>query len=266
MGHTNTTPNYNLPQFLGSDKPAWLTDVNNAMSAIDTAIAAAKAAADNASGAAAALATTVGGHTTQLETLSNTVTNQGASIVSQGNAINTISELIGNGTPTTTDHTLIGAINELNAKEGNLADLQTTDKSSLVAAINEAAQSGGGGTGETVEVTGDGSKTRGQLLDALFALVDMTKIKKNTTLKYVYAAGGVEYFAIAQNDNVGTGSIIFNRTIVNSAGNGLNNYCNRLKASGSRSDEVNTVGTPAVTFTDKTSTVVASGDKFIVEY
>lgn len=146
MGHTNTTPNYNLPQFLGSDKPAWLTDVNNAMSVIDSAIAAAKAAADNAGGAAAALATTVGGHTTQLETLSNTVTNQGASIVSQGNAINTISELIGNGTPTTTDHTLIGAINELNAKEGVLADLQTTNKSSLVAAINEVAQGGGGST------------------------------------------------------------------------------------------------------------------------
>lgn len=116
MGHTNTTPNYNLPQFLGSDKPAWLTDVNNAMSAIDTAIAAAKAAADNAGGAAAALATTVGGHTTQLETLSGTVANQGASIVSQGNAINTISELIGNGTPTTTDKTIIGAINELAAE------------------------------------------------------------------------------------------------------------------------------------------------------
>jgi len=115
MGHTNTTPNYNLPQFLGSDKPAWLTDVNNAMSAIDTAIAAAKAAADNAGGAAAALATTVGGHTTQLATLSGTVANQGASIVSQGNAINTISELIGNGEPTTSNKTVIGAINELDA-------------------------------------------------------------------------------------------------------------------------------------------------------
>ena len=49
MGHTNSTPNYALPQFLGSDKPAWLTDVNQAYSAIDTAI---KNAADAASGAA----------------------------------------------------------------------------------------------------------------------------------------------------------------------------------------------------------------------
>ena len=38
MGHTNSTTYYNLPQFLTTDKPAWLTDVNNAMSDIDAAI------------------------------------------------------------------------------------------------------------------------------------------------------------------------------------------------------------------------------------
>lgn len=36
MSHTNSTPNYNLPQFIGTDKPAWLGDINPAMSAIDT--------------------------------------------------------------------------------------------------------------------------------------------------------------------------------------------------------------------------------------
>ena len=38
MSATNHTTNYNLPQFVGSDKPAWLGDINPAMSAIDTAI------------------------------------------------------------------------------------------------------------------------------------------------------------------------------------------------------------------------------------
>lgn len=38
MGHTNSTTHYSLPQFLTSDKPAWLTDINNAMSDIDTAV------------------------------------------------------------------------------------------------------------------------------------------------------------------------------------------------------------------------------------
>ena len=48
MSHTNSTTNYSLPQFLTTDKPAWLTDVNNAYLAIDTAM---KANADAASAA-----------------------------------------------------------------------------------------------------------------------------------------------------------------------------------------------------------------------
>lgn len=38
MAHTNSTTNYNLPQFLPTDKPAWLVDVNPAYAAIDAAI------------------------------------------------------------------------------------------------------------------------------------------------------------------------------------------------------------------------------------
>lgn len=139
MGHTNQTANYNLPQFVGTDKPSWLGDINDAFAAIDTAIAAAASEASTADGKADALGTTVSGHTTQIGTLQNTVT-------SQGNTLNTVTSLIGNGTPTTTDQTIIGAINELHADQGDLDDLQTTDKSSLVAAINEAAQGGGGGS------------------------------------------------------------------------------------------------------------------------
>lgn len=36
MGYTNSTTNYHLPQFIGTDKPSWLGDVNAAMNAIDT--------------------------------------------------------------------------------------------------------------------------------------------------------------------------------------------------------------------------------------
>lgn len=53
MSATNHTTNYNLPQFVGSDKPAWLGDVNPAMNAIDTAMHAnavkAQQAIENAS-------------------------------------------------------------------------------------------------------------------------------------------------------------------------------------------------------------------------
>ena len=55
MSSTNHTTNYNLPQFLGSDKPAWLGDINPAMSAIDTAMHAnATTAAQGVSDAATA--------------------------------------------------------------------------------------------------------------------------------------------------------------------------------------------------------------------
>lgn len=48
MAHTNSTPNYNLPQFLPTDKPAWLVDVNPSYASIDTAIKNASDAAGNA--------------------------------------------------------------------------------------------------------------------------------------------------------------------------------------------------------------------------
>lgn len=46
MSYTNSTTNYNLPQWVGTDKPTWLNDMNGAFSDIDTAM---KANADSAS-------------------------------------------------------------------------------------------------------------------------------------------------------------------------------------------------------------------------
>lgn len=38
MAATNATSNYDLPVFLGTDKPSWLVDWNGAMNAIDEAL------------------------------------------------------------------------------------------------------------------------------------------------------------------------------------------------------------------------------------
>lgn len=48
MAYTNSTTNYNLPQYIGTDKPTYLSDFNGAMSAIDAQM---KINADNASSA-----------------------------------------------------------------------------------------------------------------------------------------------------------------------------------------------------------------------
>lgn len=115
MSATNATPTISLPLFIGTDKPAWLTDWNGAMNTIDGAIATLQTAE---AGTATSLATlaqsvealsgTVSQHTTSLQTISTAVAGNTGSI-------NTINSLIGNGQPTTEDKTIIGAINEIYA-------------------------------------------------------------------------------------------------------------------------------------------------------
>lgn len=59
MSHTNKTPNYDLPQFIGTDKASWLGDLNPAFLAIDTGMEANKVsaqAAEVSAGEASALA------------------------------------------------------------------------------------------------------------------------------------------------------------------------------------------------------------------
>lgn len=59
MSHTNKTPNYELPQFIGTDKASWLGDLNPAFLAIDTGMQSNKVsaqAAEVSAGEASALA------------------------------------------------------------------------------------------------------------------------------------------------------------------------------------------------------------------
>lgn len=48
MSHTHSTENYNLPQFMGSDIPDWLTDVNKGYTDIDAGMQANKVLASTA--------------------------------------------------------------------------------------------------------------------------------------------------------------------------------------------------------------------------
>ena len=50
MSYTNTTPNYSLPQYVGTDKPSFLGDFNSAMRTIDEALEANKTTAGDAAG------------------------------------------------------------------------------------------------------------------------------------------------------------------------------------------------------------------------
>lgn len=113
MSATNATTNYSLPLFIGTDKPAWLVDWNTAMTDIDAQMKVNATAILANETAISGLSTTVSAHTTSISTISGQITTLTTGLnTAQGN-INTINSLIGNGEPTTSDKTLIGAINEI---------------------------------------------------------------------------------------------------------------------------------------------------------
>ena len=114
MASTNKTTNYELSQYVGTDKPTYLGDYNSDMLKIDTAI---HGVAEN-----------VGTESSRINIIEND--------------IGTMANL------QTSDKTsLVNAINEVNTNTnnnstniGSLASLTTTDKTTIVNAINEIKQ------------------------------------------------------------------------------------------------------------------------------
>lgn len=215
MGHTNSTANLSLPQFIGTDKPTWLGDINGAMSAIDayagTNDAAVTAAASDASSAVTQAATAVNTANSANTTAGNasTAANNAVGVANNAVAIaGTVDGKVGLlANLTTTDRTsIVNAINEVNAAVGTLPSAAQVSYdntgSGLVAtdvqnAIDEVVTMIGGGGAGSVSVTADGSKTYSQLFDELYALIDQTKITVNSTIKFVEAAR-TRFYQIAE--------------------------------------------------------------------
>lgn len=173
MGHTNSTANLSLPQFIGTDKPTWLGDINGAFSAIDayagTNDAAVSAAASDASSAISQAATAVNTANTANTTAGNASTAANNAIGVANNAVaiaGTVDSKVGLlADLTTTDRTsIVNAINEVNAAIGTPTAAQVTydnTGSGLTAtnvqdAIDEVAQGGGGSSAWTLAGTETG--------------------------------------------------------------------------------------------------------------
>lgn len=168
MGATNHTTNYNLSQFVGTDKPAWLTDYNGDMLAIDTAIKAAAndaAAAQTTANLADGTATSAASTASTLNTQINTPSTGLAAVVSQNSSdITALKNLAGSSPLQTVAQTLTGAINEVNTKI----------------------------TPGTVTITAGTGETFSAMLDRLYAAIDTSKVTTKSILKltapsnYVY--------------------------------------------------------------------------------
>lgn len=142
FGHTGETDNYDLPQFIGTDKPTWLGDFNSAMSAIDTGMAenasditslgtrvtSAESTATQASTDVASLQSTVSTLSTNVTSVTSTANNAQSTATSALSTANSAQS-----TATSAD----GKADANATKIGDLTDLDTTAKTDIVSAINE---------------------------------------------------------------------------------------------------------------------------------
>lgn len=190
MGSTNFTPNYNLPQFIGTDKPAWLTDVNGAFSSIDTAIKNAADAASNASsvaGSASSAATAAANTANTLDTQINTPSTGIAAVVSNHTTdITSIQSAIGTTPLTTVAQTLTGAIEEVKG------DIPST--SSLI-----KLKSAG-----TLSVAFDGTKTVQQCMNEVYTqLATLTaSLASNERIRFLSGRGMAQIYGSGDNDDL----------------------------------------------------------------
>ena len=139
FAHTNATTNYELPQFVGTDKPTWLGDFNEAMSDIDagmhenaTDIATMQTDVATATQAASQASTDVATLTGTVNTLSSTVSSvqTTANNASQtaSSALNTANTANGKADTNANAITSINtAISDLNDKVDESESFSTTE-------------------------------------------------------------------------------------------------------------------------------------------
>lgn len=160
MSSTNKTTNYELSQFLGTDKPAWLSDYNTDMSKIDA----------------------------QMKLNADGVTSAGSSATSA------------------------------NTKIGDLSSLTTTDKTSVVSAVNEVNTTAG-----TAYNTATGaSDTAGQALGkatanetAIIALNNKFNLSNSSNLTFTGATFSSNSMKAVYDNSLTLGKIYGRITITN---------------------------------------------------
>ena len=206
MSSTNKTTNYELSQFIGSDKPAWLVDYNGDMSRIDNQMKANADAAASAASQASSAGTAASGAADGVQALNTQINGVGgiaSDLVTVQGSINTINSLIGNGEPTTQDKTLIGAINELAAE---MPSPVTSLPASSITYNNTTSGLTGDDVQEAIDEIVQALPTAGAVelqsgtLTAGQTSVVLTFTEQSigaTTLLDVYVEDGLNYTAIA---------------------------------------------------------------------
>nr|DAF33606.1 MAG TPA: hypothetical protein [Bacteriophage sp.] len=123
MSSTNKTANYNLSQYIGTDKPTYLGDYNSDMLKIDTQLKANADSATNAASAASAAQAVAEKASKEVQTLNNSTTANSEEIASLKTKNTQQDVSIQNAT-----NTASSALNKANQNEHNIADINTRNQ------------------------------------------------------------------------------------------------------------------------------------------
>lgn len=150
MSATNHTTTIELSQYISTDKPTYLTDYNGDMLKIDNAIAADRDSISTAQNKANTADGKADANKLSIDTLNAQIngdprdpsdTGLAGKVTDIGGDVDTIESLIGSGTPTTSNQTIIGAVNGL---EGAIAPRE--DGNDLANSYAEGEQFARGGS------------------------------------------------------------------------------------------------------------------------
>ena len=167
MGHTNTTPNYNLPQFVGSDKPTFLGDINGAFLAIDSAIAGVAADADSATSTANTAASTAAGAVETANSAASTAASAASTATSAASTANTAADTANNA-----QSTAVLAKSTADTAAANATTAMTDAAEAKAAAIR--------GNISYTSVSGD---TWADVFGDIFTRMDKSKVTPNAILE-----------------------------------------------------------------------------------
>ena len=217
MSATNHTSTIELSQYVSTDKPTYLTDYNGDMLKIDNAIAADRDSISTAQNKANTADGKADANKLSIDTINAQIngdptdpsdTGLAGKVTTIDGSVNTINSLIGDGHPTTSNQTIIGAINGL---EGALAPREDGDALANSYAEGEQFARGGSVYTALTALTADTAfasltlntdyKNSDTLVEQI-ADVDANKADKNSlgyqlisdNQAYTVTADGVETF------------------------------------------------------------------------
>ena len=216
MSSTNKTTNYELSQFLGTDKPAWLSDYNTDMSKIDTGLHTAQTTATGADGKADA-------NTSAIGTLASLTTTAKSNLVAAINEVDSNAD-----TAQETANTAVGKAIANEQAIGTIATILNMNTTITYTSSNATCTNGTLGAGELyVSRNSDGSlfKVYGNMITTSTLSGDVVINLPNTGVasssSYNIVGGGYAFVGSTQRPLtiiVGTDGTLQIKVTVSSAG------------------------------------------------